>query len=140
MTIHKFPDQRTNEPPFFQEIREEGYHIYSLDNAQKPDFYPSEFPNYPGVSIKELKENDIITIRIFVGIGKKTKMRVDGGLLDLRVEFVEEDKITAAIITQLPKQFPLGNGDSIEVFEDEILYRNDEYIFRALRLEMDTTD
>lgn len=103
----------------------EGYHVYSLDNAQKPNFYPSEFPNYPGVPIKELKENDIVTIRVFFGIGKGQKMRVDGGLIDLRVEFVEEDKITAAIITQLPKEFPLSNGDSIEIFADEILYRND---------------
>ena len=125
MTIIKFPQKPINEPHFFQEIREEGYHVYSLDNAQKPNFYPSEFPNYPGVPINELKENDIVTIRVFFGIGKGPKMRVDGGLLDLRVEFVEEDKITAAIITQLPKGFPLSNGDSIEVFADEILYRND---------------
>lgn len=125
MTIIKFPQKQTNEPPFFQEIRVEGYHVYSLDNAQKPNFYPSEFPNYPGVPIKELKENDIVTIRVFFGIGKGQKMRVDGGLIDLRVEFVEEDKITAAIITQLPKEFPLSNGDSIEIFADEILYRND---------------
>jgi len=120
----RFPHKRTDEPPFFQEIREEGYHVYSLDNVEK-NFYPSTFPNYPGVPIKELKENDIITIRIFVGIGKGTKMRVDGGLIDLRVELVEKDKVTAAIITQLPKGFPLRSGDSIEVFSDEILYRND---------------
>lgn len=125
MTIIKFPQKPKNEPPFFQEIREEGYHVYSLDNAKRSNFYPSAFPNYPGVPIKTLKENDIITIRIFFGIGKGPKMRVDGGLIDLRVEFVEEDRITAAIITQLPKEFPLSNGDSIEVFADEILYRND---------------
>ena len=76
-------------------------------------------------TIKDLKENDIITIRIFVGIGKGAKMRVDGALIDLRVELVEEDVVTVAIVTQLPKGFPLGNGDSIEVFADEILYRND---------------
>ena len=125
MTILKFPQKRTNEPPFFQEIREDGYHVYSLENVKKPNFYPPELPDYPGVPIKKLKEDDIITIRVFVGIGKGAKMRVDGGLIDLRVEFVEEDKVLAVIITQLPKGFPLSTGDSIEVFADEILYRND---------------
>lgn len=125
MTILKFPQKRRNEPPFFKEIREEGYHVYSLDNVKKPNFYPSELPNYPGVPIEELKENDIITIRVFVGIGKGEKMRVDGGLIDLRVEFVDKNKVLAAIITQLPKGFPLSTGASIEVFADEILYRND---------------
>jgi hypothetical protein len=125
MTILNFPQKRTDEPPFFQEIREDGYHVYSLENAKKPNFYPAELPDYPGVPIKDLKENDIITIRVFFGIGKGAKMRVDGGLIDLRVELVEEDVVTVAIITQLPKEFPFGNGDSIEVFEDEILYRND---------------
>jgi hypothetical protein len=125
MTILKFPHKRKNEPPFFKEIREDGYHVYSLDNAKKPNFYPSELPDYPGVPIKDLKENDIVTIRVFIGIGKGEKMRVDGGLIDLRIEFVDKDKVLAAIITQLPKEFPLSTGASIEVFEDEILYRND---------------
>jgi hypothetical protein len=125
MTILKFPQKRRNEPPFFKEIREDGYHVYSIENAKKPNFYPSELPDYPGVPIKDLKENDIVTIRVFVGIGKGAKMRVDGGLIDLRVEFVEEDKVLAAIITKLPKEFPLSTGASIEVFEKEILYRNE---------------
>ena len=125
MTILKFPQKRRNEPPFFKEIREDGYHVYSIENAKKPNFYPSELPDYPGVPIKDLKENDIVTIRVFVGIGKGAKMRVDGGLIDLRVEFVEEDKVLVAIITKLPKEFPLSTGASIEVFEKEILYRND---------------
>jgi len=65
------------------------------------------------------------TTEVFVGIGKGAKMRVDGGLIDLRVELIEEDVVTAAIVTQLPKGFPLVTGDSTEVFEDKILYRND---------------
>ena len=125
MAILKFPQKRKNEPPFFQEIREDGYHVYSLDNSKKSNFYPAELPDYPGVPIKDLKENAIITIRVFVGIEKGSKMRVDGGLIDLWVELVEEDKVLAAIITQLPKGFPLSTGASIEVLEDEILYRND---------------
>ncbi len=28
-----------------------------------------------------------------------------------------------AIITELPTEFPLGNGYSIDVFEEEILYK-----------------
>jgi hypothetical protein len=44
--------------------------------------------------------------------------------MDLEVEHIEEDKILAVIFTELPEEFPLETGDSIEVFEEEILYRN----------------
>jgi len=83
------------------------------------------FPDYPGVALKALKEDDIITIRVFFGIGKGDKMRVDGGHIDLRVEFVDENSVMAVIITQLPEHFPWKTGESIEVFEEEILYKTD---------------
>lgn len=123
MSIIKFPEQQPNEPPFFKDIRKDGYHIYSLTNAKRPNFYPSELPEYPGVALKDLKEDDIITIRTFFGIGRGKNMRVDGGHIDLRVEFVDKDSVTAAVITELPQEFALSNGDSIEVFLEEILYK-----------------
>ena len=127
MPVIKFPIKpSSNEPPFFSDIREEGYHVYSLDNAKKPGFYPPELPDYSGVPLSDLKEDDIITIRVFFRIGSIKDMRVDGGHIDLRVEFVDEDKVTAAITTQLPKEFALKTGDSIEVFEDEILYKQEK--------------
>lgn len=52
-------------------------------------------------------------------------MRVDGGHIDLQVEFVDKDKVLAVIITELPEDFALSNGDSIEVFQEEILYKAD---------------
>jgi hypothetical protein len=123
MPIIKFPKNPSNEPRFFSDIKEDGYHVYSLKNAKKPNFYPSELPDYPGVDLKTLKEDDVITIRVFFGIGKGKNMRVDGGHIDLQVEFVDEGAVMGAIITELPDQFALKTGESIEVFEEEILYK-----------------
>lgn len=122
---NKLLKKSSNEPPFFKDVRKDGYHVYSLKNAKTPNFYPPELPDYPGVALKALKEDDIITIRVFFGIGKGDKMRVDGGHIDLRVEFVDENSVMAVIITQLPEHFPWKTGESIEVFEEEILYKTD---------------
>jgi hypothetical protein len=125
MPIIKFPKNPNNEPPFFSDIKEDGYHIYSLKNAKTPNYYPPELPDYPGVSLKDLKEDDIITIRVFFGIGKGKKMRVDGGYVDLRIELVEKNTVMGVIVTELPKDFALSTGESIELFKDEILYKAD---------------
>ncbi len=52
-------------------------------------------------------------------------MRVDGGYVDLKVELVDENKVLAVITTQLPSEFALNKGESIEVFQEEILYKTD---------------
>lgn len=131
MTIINVPQKQT-EPPFFSDIREDGYHVYSLENAKTPNYYPKELPDYPGVPVKDLKEDDVITIRVFFGVGRGKKMRVDGGHIDLRVEFVDKDKVLAAIVTELPEGLALSTGDSIDVFEDEILYKPDYIPFPRL--------
>lgn len=124
MPIIKFPQKKSkNEPPFFSDIKEDGYHVYSLKNAKKPNYYPPELPDYPGVAVNDLKEDDIITVRVFFGIGKGKNMRVDGGHIDLRVEFVDEGRLMGAIITELPDDFALNTGESVEVFPEEILYK-----------------
>ena len=125
MTILKFPKQ-PKEPPFFKEIREDGYHIFSLKNVKKPNYYPDELPDYQGVKLKDLKEDGRITIRVFFGIGKGKNMRVDGGYVDLEVEVVEDDSIMAVILTDLPEEFALSNGDSIDLYEGEILCKIEE--------------
>lgn len=125
MTLIKFPSNQKNEPPFFSDIRADGYHIYSLKNAKKPNFYPPEFPDYPGLNLSDLKEDDIITIRVFFGIGSGKKMRVDGGYVDLEIEVVEKDSALGSIITELPKEFALSTGESIQVFAEEILYKSE---------------
>ena len=122
MRIINLPQTTDNEPAFFSDIKEDGYHIYSLDNAKKPHFYPPELPDYPGVALKDLKEDDVITIRVFFGIGKAKNMRVESGYIDLQVEFVDQNSVVGAILTALPDQFALKTGESIEVFEKEILY------------------
>lgn len=123
MTILKFPPKQP-EPPFFKEVRQDGYHILDLNNLKVPNYYPKELPDYPGVNIKNLEIDDVITIRVFFKIGKGKNFRVDGGLIDLRVEFIEEDKVLAVITTQLPKEFSLNTGDSIDIYEEEILYKS----------------
>lgn len=123
MPVIQFPRNPKNEPPFFSDIKEDGYHVYNLKNAKKLNFYPPELPDYPGVALKDLKEDDIITIRVFFGIGKGENMRVDGGHIDLRVEFVDEGRVMGDIITELPEQFALSTGESIEIFKEEILYK-----------------
>jgi hypothetical protein len=130
VTIIKF-QQNQSDSPFFEDIVEEGYHVFSLKNAKVPDYYPSEFPDYPGVSRSELRIGDTITIRVFFRIGDGEDIRADGGYIDLEVEHIDlevehidDDKILAVILTELPGEFPLGSGESIDVFEEEILYRN----------------
>jgi hypothetical protein len=114
-----------NEPAFIDDIKEDGYHVYSLKNAKIPNFYPPELPNYHGVSFNSLEIGDVITIRIFFGIGRGKNMRIDGGVIDLQIEDVQSESVMANILTALPEKFPLKAGGSIEIFEDEILYKAD---------------
>jgi hypothetical protein len=109
--------------PFFKEILEYGYHVFSMENAKVPDYYPSKFPPYPGVQLRDLNIGDVITIRAFFGRGAGVHFRPDGGYVDLEVEHIEGDTVFGVILTNLPKEFPLQLGDSLEVFQDEILYK-----------------
>lgn len=113
------------EPPFFSEIRQAGYHVYSLENAQTPNYYPDKLPDYPGASLKDLQEGDIITIRVFFGVGTGEDMEVDRGYVDLRVECVDINTVWAEIVSELPEEYVLSLGDSIEVFEEEILCKKE---------------
>ena len=109
-----------NEPAFLDDIKEDGYHVYSLKNAKVPNYYPPELPNYPGVSINSLEIDNIITIRIFFGIGKGINMRIDGEVIDLQIDEIHSESVVATILTVLPKKFPIRTGGSIEIFENEI--------------------
>jgi len=127
MATIKFSTSKKPNDEFFQDILEDGYHVFSLNKAKIPGFYLSNFPEYPGVSLNDLKIGDIITIRVFFRVGKGEDVRADGGYIDLEVEFIEEDKVLANITTLLPKKFPLETGGSIEVFENEILYKAGQF-------------
>jgi len=128
MTIIKFPSPKQPKSGFFDEIEEDGYHVFSLKNAKIPGYYPNQFPDYPGVSISDLKIGDAITIRVFFKIGTGSNIHVDGGYIDLEVEFIDGDVILAGINTLLPDKFPLKTGGSLEIFEDEILYKVDSKV------------
>jgi hypothetical protein len=39
------------------------------------------------------------------------------------VEHIEGETVFGVIQTQLPKEFPLQAGDSLEIYPDEILYK-----------------
>ena len=120
--ILKFPS-KLNSFPFFKEILEQGYHVFSMENAKLPDYYPNKFPDYPGVNLQHLSVGDVFTIRVFFRIGSGENVRADGGYLDLEVEHIEDDTVFGVIVTQLPKEFPLQAGDSLEIYPDEILYK-----------------
>ena len=61
---------------------------------------------------------------MFFRIDDGEDISADGGYMDLEVEGIFHDGVTAVILTELPEEFPLEKDDSIDVFEDEILYRN----------------
>lgn len=112
-----------DESPFFHEIVEEGYHVFSLTNAKTPGYYPNQFPDYPGVKLSSLLVGDQITVRVFFLVGSGENVRADGGYIDLEVEVVETDHIIGRILTKLPKHFALETGTSLEIREDEILHK-----------------
>ena len=123
MTIIKFPSKQVN-TPFFKDVLDEGYHIYSLEDAKLKDYYPNKFPDYPGVLLKDLNVGDVITIRVFVKIGTGKNVRIDGGYVDLEVEHIDEQSVFGVIMTALPDKFPLKKGESLEIFQEEILYKS----------------
>lgn len=122
MKILKFPSKTDNDP-FFKEIIEEWYHIFSLENAKTPNYYPSDFPDYPGVNLRDPKIGDVVTVRAFFKVGSGKNVRADGGYLDLEIEHIEDDSVFGVIMTELPKGFALQKGTSLELFKDEILYK-----------------
>ena len=98
--ILKFPEQN-DRFPFFKEILENGYHVFSMENAKVPDYYPNKFPDYPGVDLQRLHVGDVVTIRVFFRIGSGQNVRADGGYLDLEVELIDGETVFGVIQTQL---------------------------------------
>ena len=122
MPLLKFPEKLDNYP-FFKEILENGYHVFSMENAKLPGYYPNKFPDYPGVNLQNLYDGEVFTIRVFFRLGSGKNVRADGGYLDLEVEHIEGDTVFGVILTKLPKEFPLQKGDFLEIYPNEILYK-----------------
>ncbi len=117
-----------NDSPFFADVMEEGYHIFSLNHAKTPGFYPNQFPEYPGVKLSSLIIGDRITIRAFFRVDSGEDLQIDGGYIDLEVEHIEPDHVFGVILTELPSHFALETGSSLEIREDEILYKVEQQV------------
>jgi len=108
---------------FFEDLTDDGFHIFSREHAKTQGFYPNQFPEYPEVDLSGIKEGDRITIRAFFAMDKTATPRVDGGHVDLEVEHIDYDATTifANILTDLPPTFALAKNTSIELAFDEVL-------------------
>lgn len=122
MPIIKFPSS-PDQSPFFKDIEEDGYHIFSLNNAKKPNFYPNEFPDYPGVKIKDLKKNDVVIVRVLFLVSDGEYIQVESESVDMEVVFVYDVSVVVEIMTDLPDELLLEKYDSLELYEEEILYK-----------------
>ena len=114
---------KSSDPLFLNDIKEDGYHVYSIKNSRIPGYYPIKLPDYPGAYIRDLKRDDVITLKVFFARGVGEDLRLEARYLDLEVVSVDENSVMAVILTVLPESFPLAAGHSIEVYEEEILYR-----------------
>ena len=106
---------------FEEDLKTDLYHLFSIKKAKQNGFYASEFPDYDLLSVDELSEGDRITIRAFFAVSLAPIYKVDSGLIDLEIEAIDDERILANILTELPKSFPLSKGTSIELFIDEII-------------------
>jgi hypothetical protein len=118
-----------DESEFFTDIMDDGYHVFSITHAKTPGFYPNEFPDYLSVKLNLLIVGDQINIRAFSRVGSGENVQVDGGYIDLEVELIESDHVFGVILTELPKQFPLEKGSSLEIRENEILYKMESTVY-----------
>ncbi len=112
---------------FFNDLSEDGYHIFGRQNAKTPGFYPNPFPSYTELDISDIKESDTIAIRAFFPINKTDMSQIDTGYMDLEVEYVDRDAKTVwgNILTVLPDTFALSKGTTIELNLDEVLFIRD---------------
>lgn len=113
---------------FYSDIEKDGYHIFSIEKAKISGFYPNQFPNYPGVKLQDLRIGDRITVRVFFPIGSGEPIQVDGGYIDLEIEHIESDHVFGVIQTELPEEFALSTGDTLEIREDEILHKVEQQV------------
>ena len=107
---------------YHADLEEEGFHIFSKKKSKIRGFYPKEFPKYDvDIDLSSLKKGDIVTIRVFFLVSRDPVFQADGGYIDLEIEFIDGETIWGNILTELPPQFPLAKGTSIELSIDEIL-------------------
>lgn len=60
---------------FFDDLTEEGFHIFSRRHAKCAGFYPNASPSYPELDITDIKVRDTITIRAIFPVNKTAMPR-----------------------------------------------------------------
>jgi hypothetical protein len=110
-------------PNIFDDIKEKSYVVFSNKKKDLPNYYTTILNDYPGVSIKNLQTHDLFTIKVYVTHGVSLSLpNIVDGYIDLTVESITDVGVVGKIITELPEDFPLKTGSSMEVLEEEILY------------------
>ena len=74
-------------PNIYNDIEGSGYVVFSLKNADL-NYYPGASNNFPGVSLKELKIHDLITIKVFITDGIGDLPRIIDDFIDLTINLL----------------------------------------------------
>ena len=114
---------------FDSDLNNHSFHIYNKDKAKIKGFYPSKIPDdFHNLTISDINIDDIVTIRAYFLILKKPIYKIDSGKIDLQVECIDNNTIFGNILTELPSNFPLAKGTTIELDINEILYKQKSLI------------
>ena len=109
-------------PSIYNDIKEKGYVVFSIQKSKLPNYYPGVFNSYPGVSIKELKIYDLITIKVYITDESSDLPQLIDDYIDLTIKSINDGRVIAQVLTRLPKDFHFKTGSAIEILEEEILY------------------
>ncbi len=109
-------------PNIYNDIKEKGYIIFSIQKSKLPNYYPGSFGSYPGVRIKELKIYDLITIKVFITTASSNFPNLIDDYIDLTINSIGDGRVKAQVLTLLPEDFHFKTGSSVEILEEEILY------------------
>ena len=103
-------------------IEERGYVVFSIEKSKLSNYYPAVANSYPGVSIKELRIYDLITIEVFITDGNGDLPQLIDDYIDLTIKSICDGKVIAEVLTVLPEDFHFKTGSAVEILEEEILY------------------
>ncbi len=109
-------------PDIFNDIKENGYIVFSIQKSKLSNYYPGVANSYPGVSIKELRLYDLITIKVFITDERGDLPQLIDDYIDLTIKSICDGKVIAEVLTVLPEDFYFKTGSSVEILEDQILY------------------
>jgi len=109
-------------PNIHTDIEEKRYVVFSIQQSKQLNYYPGVFNSYPGVSLKELKIYDLITIKVYITDGNSDLPQIIDDYINLTINSISDGKVIAQVLTKLPEDFHFKTGSSVEILEEEILY------------------